>query len=73
VSKIHTVTLFFTEGISMKEAQEISMKAEELTNFGVSQGGYKCLTPANMYFMDGPVEWDESHAEFIHSYERKKI
>jgi hypothetical protein len=68
---ITTLTLHFPLGISMREAQDISMKAEVITLMGVSQGGYLCKNPANLFFEDGPVEWDDTHAEFIHSYQRK--
>ena len=69
---IKTLTLIFPDGISMKDAQAVAIEAEKVTMMGVSQGGYKCLNPSNLYFEDGPVEWDESHAEFIHSYNRSK-
>jgi len=69
---VKTLTLIFPDGISMKDAQEISMSAEKITRIGCSQGGYKCLTPANLYFEDGTVEWDENHAEFVHTYKRNQ-
>lgn len=69
--KLTQVVLVFPEGIGMREAQAIAQEAEKITKFGISSGGYKMLTNIYMMSDDEPIEFDESTAEFIHSYRRE--
>ncbi len=67
---INLLELTFPEGIEMEDAQKIAQVAELITNFGVSQGGYKMLT--NPFYADEEgIKFSENVAEFVLSYKRK--
>jgi len=69
---INTLTLSFPNGIEMKTAQEIAIQAEKISGHGISEGGFKMLTNIYMMTPDDPLEFDEHHAHFVHSYVREK-
>jgi hypothetical protein len=72
MSDIKTVTLSFPHGISMREAQAISIRAELVTNQGISEGGYRMLTNPFMMGDDEPLEFSKDEAHFLFSYIKDK-
>jgi len=71
MSEIKSLHLYFPEGITHRQAQDVAHNAENIIEFGISEGG-NVIKSGSLFDEPRPIVWDEEALQFVYAYKRER-